>query len=614
MRSSFRLLVTLLALTACQAALPHAEASATQQPAVMFRGGLDHSGRFQSAAGDAYGGLLWRVPTDGPVRSSPAVTDSLVIIGSGDGNLYAIARRTGQLRWKFPADGAVNSSPAVLEGTVYFASLAGTVYAVSLTDGLLRWKVSTGKPLNPAWPGASGIDYYVSSPAVTEELVVVGAADGVLYALDRADGSIRWRARTEGRIHSSPAIGHGSVFVGSFDGSVYAFDQETGERRWRFDTEGRSLDSEPAGFDRRSIVSSPAVTDSAVYIGSRDGQFYAIDVGTGRLRWKVAHDGGSWSITSPAIAGGMVYDASSDARFVHALSAATGDRRWRSSTMGPVWSSPAIAGRTLYVGDGAGAVYAFDLATGRIHWSYRTGAAVMSSPAVADGVLYVGSADGAVYALRLDQGPGLVRAVYWDSTQSLLSRRADHRLLKEGLAALGYAPLSAVEFPRWLEERIQDRRPSVVILASDQLPGSLASFAGAARRYLESGGKMVSVGDPPFIWPAGPSGERDYAGIRRSTTSQLLDVDHGRAQFDRYGSNPTELGREWGLTGWWLSSWAIEPPRGGLVLARDERGLAAAWVKEYGGRPGTGFVQVNRSQWSLSDLGQLITIAEYRPE
>lgn len=613
MRHFSRMVFALLVLSACQAA-PQSGASHAQEPAAMFRGGLDHTGKYNGSTGDAYGGLLWRVATDGPIRSSPAVTDSLVLIGSGDGNLYAISRATGKVRWKFPADGGVNSSPAVAGDAVYFTSLAGTIYAVSITDGRARWSVATGKPLAPAWAGASGIDYYVSSPAVTDQLVIVGATDGTLYALARADGSVRWRGRTEGRIHSSPAIHHGTAFVGSFDGSVYAFDLQSGERRWRFDTEGRSLDSEAVGFDRRSIIASPAVTDSTVYIGSRDGSFYAIDSGTGRLRWKVAHDGGSWSISSPGVDGGMVYDASSDARFVHALSARTGERTWRTSTPGPVWSSPALAGRTLYVGDGSGAVHAMDRATGRIKWSYRTGAAVMSSPVAAGEALFVGSADGAVYAVRLNDGQDLVRAVYWDSIQAGASRRTDHRLLRDGLTGLGYTPLSAAELSSWLNDRIQDRRPSVVILATDQLPGSLASPAGPARRYLESGGKLVSVGDPPFIWPVGPSGERDYAGIRRSTTSQLLDVDHGRAQFDRYGAHPTELGRDWGLTGWWLASWSIDPPRGGTVLAVDERGLIAAWVKPYGGPRGTGFVQANRSQWSLSDLGQLITIAEYRPE
>jgi hypothetical protein len=31
------------------------------------------------------------------------------------------------------------------------------------------------------------------------------------------------------------------------------------------------------------------------------------------------------------------------------------------------------------------------------------------------------------------------------------------------------------------------------------------------------------------------------------------------------------------------------------VLGLDERGLAAAWVKRYGGPPGTGFVRINGS-------------------
>jgi hypothetical protein len=94
----------------------------------------------------------------------------------------------------------------------------------------------------------------------------------------------------------------------------------------------------------------------------------------------------------------------------------------------------------------------------------------------------------------------------------------------------------------------------------------------------------------------------------------LLDVNHEGAQFDRYGARPTEQGRKWGLTGWWLSTWSIQLPPNGTVLALDERGLAAAWVQGYGGPPGSGFVQVNRSQWSPADLGQLITVAEYRPE
>jgi hypothetical protein len=186
-------------------------------------------------------------------------------------------------------------------------------------------------------------------------------------------------------------------------------------------------------------------------------------------------------------------------------------------------------------------------------------------------------------------------------------------VVRDGLVARGYSPVSALRLISWLHERIRIAGPSVVVLALDQLPASLASPDGPLRRYLASGGKVVSLGDPPFIWPADASGERDYTGISRATTSRLLDVDHAGAQFDRFGARPTDSGRQWGLDSWWLTSWSITPPPTGTVLALDERGRAAAWVRNYGGPPGTGFVQVNRAQWAAGDLGQVIAVAEYWP-
>jgi outer membrane protein assembly factor BamB len=541
------------------------------------------------------------------------VTNTLVLVGSADGHLYALERRTGNLAWKVPADGAINSSPAVAGSLVYFTSQRGTMYAVALADGRLRWSAAPGASLPPAWAGASGIDYYGSSPVVHGDLVFAGAPDGVLYAFDRFSGSVKWRGRTEGRIHSSPAVGSGIVVVGSFDGSVYAFDLVSGARRWRFDTTGRGFESEQFGFDRRSIVASPALTDSTVFIGSRDGHLYAIDLRQGTERWRVSHDGGSWSIASPGVDDSLVYDASSDARFVHALRASTGERLWRVSTPGAVWSSPALAGHALFLGDGSGSVHAIDRANGRIHWSYRTGGPVMSSPSVSDGVLYVGSADGAVYALRIDAVP-LERAVYWDSALATGSRRSDHLLIRDALTARGYAVISAADLPRWLEDRILKPSLSVMVLATDQLPAPLASPAGLIRRYLDAGGKLVSPGDPPFIWPPDQNGEREYAGISRPVTSSLLQVDHMMAQFDRYGAHPTALGIRWGLRDWWLASWSIPPGEDLSVLAQDERGLASVWVRSYGGAPGTGFIQFNRQQWNTADVGQLVAVAEYRPD
>ena len=40
------------------------------------------------------------------------------------------------------------------------------------------------------------------------------------------------------------------------------------------------------------------------------------------------------------------------------------------------------------------------------------------------------------------------------------------------------------------------------------------------------------------------------------------------------------------------------------TLALDEQGLAAAWLKSYGGPPGTGFVRLYGAQWTSAGLSR----------
>jgi outer membrane protein assembly factor BamB len=64
--------------------------------------------------------------------------------------------------------------------------------------------------------------YSVSSPAVADEKVYFGLDNGYVYALDALTGDIVWRYKTEGAVQSSPAISNGILFVGSNDGNLYA--------------------------------------------------------------------------------------------------------------------------------------------------------------------------------------------------------------------------------------------------------------------------------------------------------------------------------------------------------------------------------------------------------
>jgi outer membrane protein assembly factor BamB len=54
---------------------------------------------------------------------------------------------------------------------------------------------------------------------------------GKVYALDAATGTEQWRFQTGGHVHSSPVVVDGTVYVGSWDGNVYAL--TGGNQQWR---------------------------------------------------------------------------------------------------------------------------------------------------------------------------------------------------------------------------------------------------------------------------------------------------------------------------------------------------------------------------------------------
>ena len=119
-------------------------------------------------------------------------------------------------------------------------------------------------------------------------------------------------------------------------------------------------------------------------------------VGGLSLLWK--YTTGDFVSSSPAVAHGVLYVGSNDGN-IYALNAGTGALLWKYFLA--VQSSPAVANGAVYFGSGYGNVYALNASTGALLWKYATGFDVFSSPAVANGVVYVGSYDGNLYAFGL---------------------------------------------------------------------------------------------------------------------------------------------------------------------------------------------------------------------
>jgi outer membrane protein assembly factor BamB len=192
---------------------------------------------------------------------------------------------------------------------------------------------------------------------------------------------VKWKFATGGYVISSPVVVGQAVYIGSTDGQIYALDRATGAKRWSFPTHAR-------------IASTPAVSQGLLYVLSYDDTLYAVDVATGQAKWRFGTEGEhrytathlhgtlprheampdpyDTYLSSPAVANGIVYFGSGDSH-VYALDAASGALRWKRKTGDVVHSSPAVVNGTVYVGGWDTFFYALDARTGNVKWRFKTG-------------------------------------------------------------------------------------------------------------------------------------------------------------------------------------------------------------------------------------------------
>ena len=198
-----------------------------------------------------------------------------------------------------------------------------------------------------------------------------------------------WQFKTGGPVRSSVTVAEGVVYVGSDDGNLYALDSRSGQPRWTFKTGG-------------PVHSSAAAAGEMVYCRSDDGYLYALDSRDGQQRWRSKVGGPAAS--PPAISGGMVYVATSTGQgrgdvYLQALDGRSGRERWKTVTGGGLnFTSPAASGGVVYSPAASGGVVyfgitAFDGKTGQKKWTfkaYHRPAYPNPTPVISHGLVYFG--------------------------------------------------------------------------------------------------------------------------------------------------------------------------------------------------------------------------------
>jgi hypothetical protein len=146
--------------------------------------------------------------------------------------------------------------PIVGQGRVYVATHAGNVYALEVGGGAVIWRFRAGEPI-------------LHSPALADDILVVGSTDGQLRGLEVSTGQMRWSvAGGVGGYAASPVVDAGRAYIGDRAGGFMAVDVADGRVCWRRDL-GAPVRQTAAVFSGRVVVTGE---DLRVWcLAARDG-------------------------------------------------------------------------------------------------------------------------------------------------------------------------------------------------------------------------------------------------------------------------------------------------------------------------------------------------------
>lgn len=268
-------------------------------------------------------------------------------------------------KWKIPLGAPVLTASAIADGVLYIGATyfenmqrLGRVFAIDIAEGKIKWSFATEEAVQ-------------SAPAIADGKVFFGGENGLVYALDAGNGNEVWKFTAAKISSSSPAVYQGVVYIGCDNHYLYALNSLDGKERWRFKT-------------NNPIYSSPAVHEGVVYCAGSDSFCYAIQAADGRLKWKCST--GAFGASTPAVDGDTVYFTAGS--YLRAIDRATGKDRWVCEVDGRSYS-PAVADGLIYVVSRS--VACIDL-QGKIKWQAAFTWTRMP-PCVAEGTLYFGADD-----------------------------------------------------------------------------------------------------------------------------------------------------------------------------------------------------------------------------
>lgn len=295
--------------------------------------------------------------------------------------------------------------PAFSNGILFAADRHGIVKAIETTGGNEKWRIDLSKQ-NSISPFSRRLSSMLAGGlAVSGTKIYVGSETGEVYALNTANGSVAWRANISGEAISSPIISDGIVLIHTSNGLLQALKELDGTVQWIVNI------GMPSSLSLHS-VSTPSVAFGAAIVGSDNGYVSSVSIQQGQIVWQqcISRQNGATEVdrlndvdTTPVIVKGVVYALAYNGDLT-ALDLHSGEIIWKRN-LGSV-NDFIIDRNRIYLVDQSDRLVALSIeGSTSVLWTqsdllHRN----LTSPVIFNGYLITGDTKGYLHWINVDNG------------------------------------------------------------------------------------------------------------------------------------------------------------------------------------------------------------------
>ncbi|GCE45802.1 putative pyrroloquinoline-quinone binding quinoprotein [Thermosporothrix hazakensis] len=193
---------------------------------------------------------------------------------------------------------------------------------------------------------------------------------------------------------SGPVYADGKIFVGQRNGKFYAVDAKTGQKCWEYNSHTIAYSNEGSGLD----ANRPFVQNGVVY-ASIYNTVFALDSKTGRELWYQQIDETQY-YDAPLLINGKLYLKSTHTSvhhlapdipsYIYALDPRDGQTLWSQQISQPIYQNITIANDTVYASTYDGSLITLNAKSGQLGWTKQLSEqAYLDTPLVDTDTVYI---------------------------------------------------------------------------------------------------------------------------------------------------------------------------------------------------------------------------------